>query len=191
MGHRTQAECGQHKARDQELTSSVVLSPTTARERKGREGFVPSPNALSQAKDISWASPLGAMLPDRDIPARNPRGPSCSRPRAATPPRSGEPRAPPTNTQGYPAHPHRPASARGTPLGPDPHSGRWKAAAGVTPAAAAASGAPSALRHRGHVAVATAPRIPPARPGGGGHLLNIPATFFISLLKFSALPDHA
>lgn len=54
MGHRTQAECGQHKARDQELTSSVVLSPTTARERKGREGFVPSPNTLSQAKDISW-----------------------------------------------------------------------------------------------------------------------------------------
>ncbi|XP_036238567.1 basic salivary proline-rich protein 2-like [Molothrus ater] len=64
------------------------------------------------------------MLPDRDIPARNPRGPSCSRPRAATPPRSGEPRAPPTTTRGYRSSPSPPGFGPGTPLGPDPHSGR-------------------------------------------------------------------
>nr|XP_054489788.1 translation initiation factor IF-2-like [Agelaius phoeniceus] len=65
------------------------------------------------------------MLPDRDIPARNPRGPCCSH--AREPPHHhglgsrGLRRPPPRGTA---AHPHRPASARGTPLGPDPHSGR-------------------------------------------------------------------
>lgn len=113
------------QATNQELTSSVVLSPTTAREGKGREEFVPSPNALSQARDITWPTPHGAMLLDRDTPARNPSGPSRCRPRAATP-RSGEPRAPPTTTREYPSSPSPlcPPGARPLATIPAPGGGR-------------------------------------------------------------------
>lgn len=169
--------------------ADIISSSATnySKDRTGREGFVPSPNAPRRARDTTWPNPHGAMLLDRDIPARNPPALGRESPRHGLgspgllrhPPRAPQLTLPAASTRLRPGGRPRPRSPP---------------RAGATPEAGAGSGASSALRHRrrGHVAVATAPRIPPTRPGpavGASHQYSL--HLFFSFLKFSALPDHA